>query len=163
MGENKTVSDLVGLLNQAIARELQVSIQYMFQHSMGAGLDAPASGRTLAAKRLKFVATRWPYFLPGESLKKTAITEMRHAEAIAEQVVRLGGEPTTQPAPIMLGESAEEMLEIDREQERGAIQLYRQIIDVADRAHDNAIKSLFQRILADEEKHHQIFTDLLAD
>ena len=162
MGENETTSELVNLLNQAIARELQVSIQYMFQHSMGAGLEALASGRTQAARRIKFVATRWPYFLPGESLKKTAITEMRHAEAIAEQVVRLGGEPTTQPAPITLGESAEEMLEIDREQERGAIRLYKQIIDVADRAHDGAIKSLFQRILAEEEKHYQIFSDLLA-
>ena len=163
MGENETVSDLVSLLNQAIARELQVSIQYMFQHSMGGGLEAPASGRTQVAKRLKFVATRWPYFLPGESLKKTAITEMRHAEAIAEQVVRLGGEPTTQPAPILLGEGAEEMLEIDREQERRAIQLYKQIIDVADKARDKTIKGLFQRILADEEKHHQLFSDLLED
>ena len=146
MGENETVSELVSLLNQAIARELQVSIQYMFQHSMGAGLEAPASGRTGAAKRIKFVATRWPYFLPGESLKKTAITEMRHAEAIAEQVVRLGGEPTTQPAAITLGESAQEMIEIDREQERAAIQLYKQIIDVADQAGDDEIKSLFQRM-----------------
>jgi bacterioferritin len=163
MGENETVSELVSLLNQAIARELQVSIQYMFQHSMGAGLEAPTSGRTRAAKRLKFVATRWPYFLPGESLKKTAITEMRHAEAIAEQVVRLGGQPTTQPAPILLGASAEEMLEIDREQERAAIELYKQIIDVADKARDDAIVGLFERILADEEKHHQLFSDLLGD
>jgi len=29
---------LVGLLNKAIARELQVSIQYMFQHSLGNAL-----------------------------------------------------------------------------------------------------------------------------
>lgn len=128
---------------------------------MGGGIEAPASGKTPAARRLRFVATRRLYFLPGESLKKTAITEMRHAEAIAEQVVRLGGEPTTEPAPITLGESAEEMLEIDREQERQAIQLYRQIIDVADRAHDGAVKSLFQYILADEEKHHRIFTEML--
>jgi bacterioferritin len=109
------------------------------------------------------VATRWPYYLPGESLKKTAITEMRHAEAIAEQVVRLGGDPTTQPAPFLLGESAEEMLEIDREQERAAIELYKRIIDVADTAHDDAIVGLFERILADEEKHHQIFSDLLEN
>ena len=42
MGENETAAELVDLLNQAIARELQVSIQYMFQHSLGAGLPAPA-------------------------------------------------------------------------------------------------------------------------
>ena len=53
--------------------------------------------------------------------------------------------------------------EIDREQERAAIQLYKQIIDVADKARDDEIKSLFQRILAEEVKHHQLFSDLLED
>jgi bacterioferritin len=161
MEDERTVSALLNLLNQAIARELQVSIQYMFQHSLGAGLEPPASAKTQAARRQNFVATKRPYFLPGASLKKIAIAEMRHAEAISERVVRLGGEPTTQPAPITLGETVEEMLELDREQERGAIQLYGQIIAAAEQRGDEATRSLFQRILADEEKHHQTFADLL--
>ena len=155
------LSERLVLLNKAIARELQVSIQYMFQHSLGAGLEPAIAGNTQAAKRNNFVATKRPYWLPGNSLKKIAITEMRHAEAIAERVVLLGGEPTTQPDPITLGETVGEMLELDREQERGAIQLYRQIIQVAGQAGDDATQSLFQRILVDEEKHHQTFTDLL--
>jgi bacterioferritin len=134
----------------------------MFQHSIGTGLEAAASGRTPSAKWTKFVASHSSYWLPGTTLKKIAITEMRHAEAIAERVVQLGGEPTTQPAAIVLGETVQEMLENDREQERGAIQLYRHIIDLATQEGDDMTKSLFQRILADEEKHHLTFSDLLG-
>jgi bacterioferritin len=155
--------ELLDLLNQAIARELQVSIQYMFQHSLGAGLEPAGAGKTQAAKRHNFVATKRPYWLPGNSLKKIAITEMRHAEAIAERVVHLGGEPTTQPDPITLGKIVEEMLELDREQEQAAIQLYRQIIQVAEQEGEDATRNLFQRILQDEEKHHQTFADLLGN
>jgi bacterioferritin len=159
--ENAKFADLLNLLNQAIARELQVSIQYMFQHSLGGGREPPGSRKTPGGRRHNFVATKWPYFMPGDSLKKVAITEMRHAEAIAERVVHLGGEPTTEPAPITLGGTVEEMLELDREQERGAIQLYGQIIQVAGQAGDDTTKGLFQHILADEENHHKLFADLL--
>ena len=160
MESKKAVSELLDLLNKAIARELQVSIQYMFQHSLGTDQKFAVPGKSPSARRTKFVASRSSYWLPGASLKKIAIAEMRHAEAIAERVVRLGGEPTTQPAPITLGETIREMLENDREQERGAIHLYRQIINVAEEKGDDATKSLFVRILADEEKHHQTFVDL---
>ena len=160
MESKEEALDLVQLLNQAIARELQVSIQYMFQHSLGAGMEPAGPGKQ-AAKRLNFVATKRPYWLPGNSLKKIAITEMRHAEAIAERVVLLGGEPTTQPDPITLGETVEGMLVLDREQEQGAIRLYGQIIQVAEQQGEAATASLFRRILGDEGKHHQPFVDLL--
>ena len=88
---------------------------------------------------------------------------MIHAEQIGERIVHLGGEPTTQPAPITLGESIREMLELDRAQEQGAIRLYTQIIDAAEQAGDDETRSLFQRILADEERHHHIFTEMLQD
>ncbi len=148
------VSELLDLLNKAIARELQVSIQYMFQHSIGTDKKFAVPGKTPSASRFKFVASRSPYWLPGASLKKIAI---------AERVVRLGGEPTTQPEPITLGETIQAMLEHDLEQERGAIQLYGQIIDLAEQNADDDVKRLFERILADEEKHHQTFADLLAE
>jgi bacterioferritin len=162
MASEGTVADLLDLLNRAIARELQVSIQYMFQHSMGTGLEDAASGKTPSAKQTRFVASHSPYWLPGTTLKKIAIAEMRHAEAIAERVVQLGGEPTTQPSPITLGETVQEMLELDREQERGAIELYTQIIDLAGKESDDATRSLFQRILTDEGRHHRTFSDLLG-
>ena len=162
--ENKSTSyDPINLLNQALARELQVSLQYMLQHAIGAGQESAAHGTTPLNKQSKFVASHSLYFLPGASLKKIAITEMRHAEAIAERIVLLGGEPTTQPDAITIDKTTKEMLENDREQEIRAITLYEQIIDIAGKEHDDTTKHLFQRILSDEEKHHRMFSDLLGD
>jgi bacterioferritin len=162
MENERSSSKLLNLLNKAIARELQVSIQYMIQHSIGASREASAPGKTLSAKRHKFVASHSPVWLPGSTLKKIAITEMRHAEAIVERVAVLGGEPTTQPDPIAIGETIEQMLEIDKEQEREAIQLYGQIIDLAESEHDDVTNNLFRQILSDEEEHHRVFSNLLG-
>jgi len=129
------------LLNQAIARELQVSIQYMWQHVLGKGLCSPAVKDTL---------------------KKIAITEMKHAEAIVERLDYLGGKPTTQPAPITVGESLEEMLRIDLKAEEEAIALYKQIIEQAASEGDYVTEDLFRSILADEEEHHNEFQSLLG-
>jgi bacterioferritin len=127
-----TSAELLGLLNAAIARELQVSIQYMFQHAIGAGRGLRVSGKNPSAKREKFAASHAAYWMPGPTLKKTAITEMRHAEAIAERVVLLGGEPTTQPDPVTIDKTTKEMLENDREREHEAIELYGRVIGLAE-------------------------------
>jgi bacterioferritin len=156
-------SELLSLLNTAIARELQVSIQYMFQHAIGAGLWPAVSGKTRSDQQRKFISSHSLYLLPGATPKKIAIAEMRHAEAIAERVVSLGGEPTTQPDVIVLGSTIKEMLETDRAQERAAIDLYGRIVDVAGKESDDVTMSLFRRILSDEERHHRVFSDLLRE
>ncbi len=129
------------LLNQAIARELQVSIQYMWQHVLAKGLCSPAVR---------------------DIFKKIAITEMKHAEAIAERLDYLGGKPTTQPAPITVGETLEEMIRIDLKAEEEAIALYRQIIEQAVSENDYVTEDLFRSILAEEEEHHNEFQSLLG-
>jgi bacterioferritin len=129
------------LLNQAIARELQVSIQYMWQHVLAKGLCSPAVR---------------------DIFKKIAVTEMKHAEAIAERLDYLGGKPTTQPAPITVGETLEEMIRIDLKAEEEAIALYRQIIEQAVSENDYVTEDLFRSILADEEEHHNEFQALLG-
>ncbi len=134
----------------------------MFQHALGAGGAPSVPGKTPSARRSKFVASHAPYWLPGPTLKKIAITEMRHAEAIAERVVLLGGEPTTQPYPITIGSTTLEMVENDREEERGAIDLYGRIIALAAHEQDDVTARLFRGILADEERHLRVFSDLLA-
>ena len=105
-------SDLINLMNRAIAREIQVSIQYILQHSVWNVKASIKPDDKAYNKRSKFVGTHSPVWLPGSSLKKVAITEMRHAEAIAERVVRLGGEPTTKPDPVIIGNTIKEILEI---------------------------------------------------
>jgi bacterioferritin len=162
MENEANASPLIPLLNTALARELQVSVQYMLQHAIGAGRALGPSGGTPPDRQTKFVASHALYFLPGWRLKKIAITEMRHAEAIAERIVLLGGEPTSQPESITIGASAREMLEIDRAAERIAIDLYTHIIGVARSASDETTMHLFEKILSNEEKHHHAFSDLLG-
>jgi bacterioferritin len=73
----------------------------------------------------------------------------------------LGGEPTTQPAAITIGDSAKEMLEIDRTAEEAAIDLYTRIIGVARDAADATTVRLFEKILVDEQRHRRAFANLL--
>ena len=159
---NQTASpELLRLLNQALARELQVVIQYMLQHGIGAGQTL--AGAWPASKQRTFVASHAQVWLPGQTLKKIAITEMRHAEAIAERVVHLGGEPTTQPDPVTIGKATSEMLALDQHEEQGAIELYRRIIEFAGQQHDEVTAKLFRQILSDEEKHLAAFSALLSE
>jgi bacterioferritin len=163
METDATSSQLTTLLNTALARELQVSVQYMLQHAIGAGRGVASSDSMPPDRQSRFIASHALYFFPGWTLKKIAITEMRHAEAIAERVVLLGGEPTTQPAAIGIGDTAKEMLEIDRAAERAAIDLYTHIIEVARGDSDETTAHLFEKILADEQRHHKVFSGLLGE
>ena len=132
--------DLLKLLNEAVARELQVSIQYMWQHVLWKGVEG---------------------FAVKDELKKIAIEEMKHAEAIAERLSYLGSKPTTQPAPIFVGNKLEDMIKQDKKDEEGAIDLYRQIIKKAQEEDDVTTARLFRKILEDEEEHHDTFSGLL--
>ena len=134
--------ELLELLNKAIARELQVAIQYMWQHVQWKGVKG---------------------FAVQEELKKIAITEMKHAEAIAERLVYLGGKPTTKPEPIFVGETLIEMIEKDKTDEENAINLYKQIIQNASNEGDITTARLFREILGEEEEHHDFFTSLLEE
>ncbi len=133
---------LLEMLNAAIAREIQVSIQYMWQHVQLSG----AKG-----------------FAVKEELKKIAITEMKHAEAIAERLFYLGGTPTTKPAEIFVGKTLKEMVERDIKDEENAISLYKEIIAQARLEKDETTAFLFQNILKDEEEHHDTFTTIIED
>jgi bacterioferritin len=131
---------LLELLNQAIAGELQAAIQYMWQHVQWKGID---------------------HFVVSDELKEIAIGEMKHSEKIAERLWYLGGKPTTQPSPIFVGAKLEEMIGFDVKAELEAINLYKQIMEVAEKEGDVATKEIFEEIEAEEEEHHDFFTSLL--
>ncbi|MEM4461520.1 MAG: ferritin-like domain-containing protein [Candidatus Bathyarchaeia archaeon] len=134
--------ELLDLLNKAIAGELQASIQYMWQHVLWKGVKA--------------------FAVQGE-LEKIAIEEMRHAEAIAERLVYLGGTPTTIPAPISIGATLREMINFDREAEESTISLYKVIVRKAEEEGDITTSELFRDILKDEERHHDFFVSILEE
>lgn len=136
----KASEELKELLNAAIARELQVAIQYMWQH----------------------VQTKGPiHHLLADDLKKIAIQEMKHAEEIAERLWFLGGTPTTKPDPIFVGEDLKEMMEQDIKDELKAIELYRKIEQKAKEEGDITTARLFRKILEDEEEHLDFFETIL--
>jgi bacterioferritin len=137
------VSDkLKGMLNDAIAREMAVSIQYMWQHVQVIGV--------------KGIAVQ-------DQFKQTAITEMKHAESIAERLWYLEGTPTIQPTPINVGKSLKEFLELDTKAEEEAILLYKKIIEQAQKEGDVTTAFMFKDILEDEEEHHDLFTTMLEE
>jgi len=130
------------MLNKAIARELQVAIQYMWQHVQWIGVKG--------------------FAVQGE-LKSIAVAEMKHAEAIAERLFYLGGTPTTKPNEILVGENLKEMIQRDITDEENAITLYKSIIELARQEKDETTMYLFLDILKAEEEHHDTFTTLLEE
>lgn len=133
---------LKGLLNDAIAREIQVSIQYMWQHIQAIGV--------------KGVAVQGQF-------KNIAIAEMKHAEMIAERLWYLGDTPTTKPAPIVVGDTLKDFLELDTAAELEVIMMYRQIIELAQSEGDITTAFMFKGILEAEEAHHDLFTTMLEE
>lgn len=138
----KVSKELLDLLNKGIAREIQVSIQYMWQHVQWSGVKG---------------------FAVQDELKNIAKQEMKHAETIAERLWYLGGKPTTKPDPIFVGGTLKEMLERDMKDEEVAIKLYKQTIDKARAENDETTAFLFMEILEDEEDHHDTFQTMLED
>ncbi len=131
---------LKDMLNQAIAREIQVAIQYMWQHVLWKGIEG---------------------YAVKDMFEKIAIDEMKHAEQIAERLAYLGGKPTTKPDPIFVSDTLKEMLEQDKKDEEYAIELYKKIIEVANSEGDHTTARLFRKILMEEEDHHDTFASLL--
>ena len=138
----KVSQALLDKLNDAIAREIQVAVQYMCQHVQWSGVKG---------------------FAVQSELKSIAIAEMKHAESIAERLFYLGGIPTTKPTPIFVGNTLKEMIQRDVEDEEGAIKLYKQIVEMARKEGDETTNRLFREILQQEEDHHDTFTTLLED
>ena len=127
---------LLEWLNKAIAAEVQVTIQYMWQHVQWSGVE---------------------HFAVSDEFKSIAVQEMKHAEKIAERLWYLGGVPTTKPAPISVGGELYEMIDYDIEAELGAIEMYKEIIKVAEAEGDVTTAFIFREILEDEEEHHDFF------
>jgi bacterioferritin len=137
-----TASDkLLELLNKGIARELQVSVQYMWQHILARGIEGAVVENIF---------------------REIAITEMKHAEELAERLSYLNGIPTINPDSIFVGTSLVEMLKLNVQAEEEAITLYKQTIKVASEEGDITTMRLLEDILSHEEKHLDKFSKLLV-
>jgi len=138
----KVSDELKKMLNDAIAIEIAASVQYMWQYIQVIG----TKGVAIAGK-----------------FKETAIAEMKQAEEIAERLWYLNGVPTTQLAPIEVGENLKEFLELDTKMEEEGIRRYRKIIDQAQKEGDVTTAFMIKEILEVEEEHHDLFTTMLEE
>ncbi len=138
----KVSDELKKMLNDAIAIEIAASVQYMWQYVQVIGVK----GRAVAGK-----------------FKETAIAEMKQAEELAERLWYLNGTPTTQIAPIKVGENLKELLEVDAKIEEEGIRLYKRIMDQAQKEGDVTTAFIIKEILEVEEEHHDLFTTMLEE
>jgi len=128
---------VIDLLNKARARELTAISQYMSQHYE---LEDSDFGK-LASK-----------------FKEVAITEMKHAEKLAERILFLKGEPTSKPDELpKKSEQIPQMLATNMALEAGAMKMYNEAAMVCAAEKDQISKELFEELLKDEEGHFNYF------
>ena len=135
--KEKRREKVITVLNKARSMELQAIHQYMNQHY---NLDDMDYGEMAA------------------NLKLIAIDEMRHAEAFAERIKELGGEPITDPhGPVEKGQAVDKVFIHDANQEDDAIDAYNQFLLVCQQNGDSISMKLFEEIIDDEQAHFNYF------
>lgn len=133
-------SNVIGVLNKARAMELQAIAQYMNQHY---GLDDMDYGELAA------------------SMKLIAIDEMRHAEAFAERIKELGGEPTVEPlAKAQKGQTVEKIYPFDANLEDHTVDVYNQFLLVCRENGDSVSMKIFETIIDEEQSHYNYFDNV---
>jgi bacterioferritin len=131
---------VIDLLNKARSRELTAISQYMSQHYE---LEDTDFGK-LASK-----------------FKEIGITEMKHAEKLAERILFLNGEPTSKPdALVKKGQQIPQMLTTNMALESSAIKLYNEAAMVCAGEKDQISKELFEELLKEEEDHLNYFENV---
>jgi bacterioferritin len=131
---------VIKVLNQARAMELHAIHQYMNQHYY---LDNMDYGE-LAAK-----------------LKLIAIDEMRHAEAFAERIMELGGDPTTDAAAkTTKAQKVEAIYPFDADLEDNTVAQYNDFMNICRENGDNITAKIFETIAGEEQMHFNYFDNV---
>jgi len=128
----------IELLNKAVSEELSAIHQYMYFH---------------------FILDDLGYDLLANIFKKTAIEEMMHTEMYSERILFLGGDIDMKPAhEVEHIKKPNKMLEWAMKSEEEAMDMYNDFaITASNEARDSGTKQLFEKIIADEERHFEIF------
>lgn len=131
---------VIDVLNKARAMELQAIGQYMNQHY---NLDDMDYGELAA------------------NIKLIAVDEMRHAEAFAERIKELGGEPVAEPAgKVERGQAVETVFTFDVDLEEGAVVAYNGFLAVCRDCGDSTSAKLFEAIIDEEQTHLNYFDNV---
>jgi bacterioferritin len=132
--ESHTVSreELIGLLNEDLAREYQAIIAYVVYSQVLKG----AQYMNIAAE-----------------LEVHATEELAHALTIAKQIDYLGGMPVATAKPVKTSEKAEEMLRFDLDNENETIRNYRIRVRQCEALGEYALAEQIRQILVQEQEH----------
>jgi bacterioferritin len=142
----KISPDYIDLLNKAVEREIQVSLQYILQHAKMEKLVR----RTIPENILLDKTT---YDAVGKFLREISIQEMKHAASIIERIYYLGGKASTKSTKITVGDSISEFSKLNVKAEEEALVLYREIIETSGKMGDWETRELFEKIYGEEEQH----------
>jgi bacterioferritin len=137
--DNKT---LIDALNEDLAGELGAIVQY-----------------------LTYAAKAYGPFRPElvEFFTKEIPDEQGHATYLANKIVALGGEPTTEPRPVPQAATNREMLEAVLEAERRAVRDYTERAEQADKAGQVALRVQLENQIVDETRHAEETQRMLKD
>lgn len=125
---------LVTHLNNDLAGELGAIIQYLTYAAKANGPFRPQLVQFFMAE------------VPDEQL---------HAQFLANKIVALGGEPTTQPRPVPVAHNNREMLEAVLVAEQRAMRDYTQRAEEAAELGDVGLKVQLENMVLDESGHAQ--------
>jgi len=96
----------------------------------------------------------WGFQRLGKKEYDESIGEMKHADKLIDRILMLDGLPNLQALhKLLIGESAQEMLECDLKLERGAQLTIKEGIAACETAHDYVSRDLLLEILEDTEEH----------
>jgi bacterioferritin len=124
---------IVELLNNVLTAELTAINQYILHGEM---------------------CRHWGYLRLYESVRKSALDEMKHAEELIERILFLEGLPNVQRLnKINVGETVPEQFQADLALETEAVNALNSAIAVCSRAGDNNSRLLLEKILHSEEEH----------
>ncbi len=136
------VKEIIKMLNEDRAYELQALSHYMMHHYLASGPESPPVA---------------------DLMKDQSIDEMKHAEKLGERIVALGGDPVSKPVPIkgpVKGLEAQIKAALGEEIE--AIGRYKgHIKALQEGSEDYTTRRMLEDILAEEEEHKQNLENLL--
>jgi bacterioferritin len=126
-------AEVIAVLNEVLTAELTAINQYFVHAEM---------------------CKHWGYARLHGKIFAESIDEMKHAEALIERVLFLGGEPDVKTlGKIKIGETVSEMLSLDLALEHEALPRLNAAVATLEARGDNGSRLLVEGILKSEEDH----------
>ena len=135
-------SELIERLNRDLAGEYGAIIQYLTYAARATGPYRPQLSQFFLAE---------------------IADEQAHAQFLANKIVALGGEPTTEPRPVPATQGNREVLQAVLEAERKAVADYTQRAEDAEELGDKGLVVQLEDMVRDESTHAEETERILRD